>query len=779
MRKSKKILHSRWPLLLQVTLSLSVVLILVSLLTAYLTFHIVSDFEFNRAKEKNISSLSLLSATAIDAVITEDIPLLNTIATQTLKQSPQIHSLIIENEQGKRMVQQSQNDITPDNMLRTYSHSIIFENENFGSIIMQMDIRPIKKQINNQVTRVQIFVISILLTLTALIVILIHWLTIRPIRIIIRYLNSISESQQQLPLRLSISASRELELLASSASELSEMMLQRYQREKELLQTREELIEAHNEALSASRAKSGFLAAMSHEIRTPMNAVLGILGLLRDTALDKHQKQLVRTGRDSGELLLTIINDILDFSKMEADKLQLEQSGFDLHRLLTHSAELLRHQADRKGLALILRLEPVPDLPRYVKGDPDRLRQILINLINNAIKFTPNGTITISASATTLNYDKLTANEETFILSCSVQDTGIGIPEDLQYSLFEEFTMADQSHSRNHEGTGLGLAICKRLVTLMDGNIECCSELGKGSNFVFAIELKTATEEECSDRFSIDEPQLIPDSNTRILLAEDNPANQMVIKNILEYAGLQVDIVANGREAVEAIRSLPYDIILMDISMPEMDGMTATREIRKLPGEKGKLAIVALTAHALSGDRERFIQAGMDDYLSKPIDKKATLHCIASWTNKKINKNPEMTAPINQNEAPASDISKDEQYEYVDEQVLQQLIHDTDAEIVPELLTLYIVDAKKRSQLIKRAFEEKDIRTLEFESHTLGSSAAAHGNEKLHRQSRAIEHLCQEGNHQQALQQTATLLSIADESFRLLTLRVNKGFNNE
>lgn len=779
MRKSKKILHSRWPLLLQVTLSLSVVLILVSLLTAYLTFHIVSDFEFNRAKEKNISSLSLLSATAIDAVITEDIPLLNTIATQTLKQSPQIHSLIIKNEQGKRMVQQSQNDITPDNMLRTYSHSIIFENENFGSIVMQMDIRPIKKQINNQVTRVQIFVISILLTLTALIVILIHWLTIRPIRIIIRYLNSISESQQQLPLRLSISASRELELLASSASELSAMMLQRYQREKELLQTREELIEAHNEALSASRAKSGFLAAMSHEIRTPMNAVLGILGLLRDTALDKHQKQLVRTGRDSGELLLTIINDILDFSKMEADKLQLEQSGFDLHRLLTHSVELLRHQADRKGLALILRLEPVPDLPRYVKGDPDRLRQILINLINNAIKFTPNGTITISASATTLNYDKLTADEETFILSCSVQDTGIGIPEDLQYSLFEEFTMADQSHSRNHEGTGLGLAICKRLVTLMDGNIECCSELGKGSNFVFAIELKTATEEECSDRFSIDEPQLIPDSNTRILLAEDNPANQMVIKNILEYAGLQVDIVANGREAVEAIRSLPYDIILMDISMPEMDGMTATREIRKLPGEKGKLAIVALTAHALSGDRERFIQAGMDDYLSKPIDKKATLHCIASWTNKKNNPNLKMTAPINQNETPANDISKDMQYEYVDEQVLQQLIHDTDAEIVPELLTLYIVDAKKRSQLIKLAFEEKDIKTLEFESHTLGSSAAAHGNEKLHRQSRAIESLCQEGSHQQALQQTATLLSIADESFRLLALRVNKGFNNE
>jgi len=535
-----------------------------------------------------------------------------------------------------------------------------------------------------------------------------------------------------------------------SSLEQANVLLDRRVRERT-----QELELAHDAALSASRAKSGFLATMSHEIRTPLNAVLGILGLLKETPLNAEQQRFVHTGRESGELLLTIINDILDFSKMEADRMKLEHTGFNLHRLLSQTIELIQHQANKKSLSLVLMLDQ--DLPVYVKGDPDRLRQILLNLINNAIKFTPTGGVTIKASATS-------GEGDTIKLCCAVEDTGVGIGKEYHDSLFDKFTMADPSHSRTHEGTGLGLAICKRLVSLMHGSIDFSSEPGIGSTFYFDIQMELADRTECNAEPGSEEPVQLPAVNTRILLAEDNPANQMVFKMILEYAGLQVDIVANGEEAVEAVRTIPYDIVLMDISMPLMDGMKATRIIRQLSGPENKTPIVAITAHALSGDKERFLAAGMNDFLNKPIDRTKVLQCIAHWTGS--------GDKLQQNVMPGRSTAAIDEWALLDESVLQRLARDTAPEIVPELVELYISDARKRVELIQTALSEHDLKTLEFEVHTLGSSAAAHGNMRLHYLARQVERLCQDGDEEQAIADAQVLIPLASESFSLLGERV-------
>ncbi|MFT5506418.1 MAG: PAS domain S-box-containing protein [Gammaproteobacteria bacterium] len=526
-----------------------------------------------------------------------------------------------------------------------------------------------------------------------------------------------------------------------------------------------QLLDAIQKARQADEAKNRFLAVMSHEIRTPMNAVLGVLGLLRDTPLDEAQQNLIQTGRESGEMLLLIINDILDFSKMEANKLELESTNFDLHRLLNQSMELLKTRAQQNSLEMSVIL--ADNLPRFSHGDPSRLQQILVNLINNACKFTTNGSITLHASATLFS-------DSRFKLYCEVEDTGIGIPTNRQDELFEEFSMIDQSHSRAYEGTGLGLAICKRLVSLMGGEISVNSLPGLGSRFCFHVIMKVAEDGYIEQAQEL-KPIEFPSPDTRILVAEDNPANQRVIRSILQSAGLQVDLVSNGQEAVEAVAKLPYDIVLMDISMPQMDGMEATRAIRKIDGINNQVPIVALTAHALKGDRERFIASGMNDYLTKPIDKSATLRCIHLWTS---DRSDQKIQTDNQRTGPAPLKSDDDQITYVNEAVLQQLVRDTSADIVPELLRGYIDDTQERLRQIKIAVSRTDAGTLELEVHSLGSSAGSHSNTALLELSRHIESLCRQGDSESAMQQVPKLIELAEESLRLLAQRNEMGFES-
>ena len=557
--------------------------------------------------------------------------------------------------------------------------------------------------------------------------------------------------------QVNIESSGDLEEVAQAFNSMSYSLEQNYH----------DLEQARQEAETANDSKSRFLASMSHEIRTPMNAVLGILAILKESQLKPNQQSLVDTATDSSELLLSIINDILDFSRMEANTFYLNNSTFNLHECLQHSLHSFQPQANKKQLQLTLSLPS--NVPKYVSGDVNRLRQIMLNLIGNSLKFTDTGFILVAVDVQPIN-DRLQ-------LSCTVKDSGIGIKAEQLDCLFEEFTMADNSFSRSHEGSGLGLAITKRLVNMMDGDISVKSEYKKGSEFTFQIIVDLSTTEEIdiiqTRKQSL---QTLTSKNTKkqaqLLVVEDNHANQIVIKNTLHYAGYEIDIASNGKEAISMNQEKTYDLIFMDISMPEMDGMTATKNIRSLSKKHQKIPIIALTAHALSGDKERFIHAGMTDYLSKPFNRTKLLECIHHYLSR-----AEQDATEEDSTVPNIQNSKETtEPKYIDEEVIQQIIRDTDASIMPELIEFYIIESKMRVDTISKAGEEKDLYALEFEAHTLGSSALTLGNIALSAISREIELHCIQQQFDEALEKAILLPNIAMKSFLALEERNAQGF---
>ena len=469
------------------------------------------------------------------------------------------------------------------------------------------------------------------------------------------------------------------------------------------------LREGRELAEQANQVKSLFLAMMSHEIRTPLNALLGTQELLADTPLDATQKSYLKIAKDAGTHLLMLVNDILDLTKVEAGKLELENTVFDVEQVINEVVAIVTDSAETKNI--VLSLELAPDLSPWINGDPWRFRQVLLNLLSNAIKFTSYGSVTVKLSARPTD-----AGDGVLLLE--VIDTGIGIAEDIQPKLFNLFTQADPSDTRKYGGSGLGLAISKRLVELWGGHLGLESQPGVGTRFWFSCGEAAVPQALITTANAITNTLDLPFVAARLLLVEDSLANQAVLGALLRKGGHQVDIAGCGAAGIKAARIKEYDFIFMDVSMPDMTGMEAARSIRLLGGTAATVPIIAMTAHAFKGYEELCMAAGMNGFATKPVNKTDLLNLVQKWCSASGNKPTAVATP------PIKSLAS---VRLLNEKILQQFTDDFGVDKVLPLLRIFMGELIKRQNAIKLGIKQREVSVLGFEAHAIKSGAATFG----------------------------------------------------
>jgi signal transduction histidine kinase/CheY-like chemotaxis protein/HPt (histidine-containing phosphotransfer) domain-containing protein len=480
--------------------------------------------------------------------------------------------------------------------------------------------------------------------------------------------------------------------------------------ELKVVQRTEELASALNKAEAATEAKATFLASMTHELRTPMNGVIGTASLMADSELTTAQREQLDIIRNCGDHLLMVINDILDYSKIEALKMELEYAPLDLKKLIKEILNITKPMTDAKDLLIESFVDE--NAPAYIEGDVVRLRQVLVNLVSNAIKFTHNGGIYISVNPTSKN-----------TLEFSIRDTGIGIAPNVQKKLFSAFTQADSSTTRQYGGTGLGLVISKKLVELMGGNVSVKSQVGEGSVFTFSIQAKPLDAMPAEIEQNVLPFKLAEEKPMDILLAEDNLVNQMVAKGFLQKLGYIPDVVNNGYEAVQALKNKDYDLIFMDMMMPVMDGLEASRIICASKPAHQRPWIIAMTANALEEHKQQCLQAGMNDFLTKPYTignlQTALLAAPSVVRHKKIVQGSD-TPIIIQEDAKVSHLEEKSPTSYaaIDRQKLFDNFKD-DEDLVPFAIQAFMKDYPQRIKDIEQSIENDNADQLAMAAHTL------------------------------------------------------------
>jgi two-component system, sensor histidine kinase len=477
----------------------------------------------------------------------------------------------------------------------------------------------------------------------------------------------------------------------------------------DLRMAHDSLRQAKEEAEAANAAKSEFLAVISHEMRTPLNGVTGTIGLLLDTPLTPDQAHLAETAQRSGRFLSTLIGDLLDLSKIEAGQVNLEMSDFSPRDIAGQAIELLQPAARDKGIDLSLRVDAA--LPAMVRTDPARTHQILINLLSNGVKFTERGAVEVRLGFVPGGLDGASGR-----LLIDVTDTGIGIAPERGHALFRPFGQLDSSIRRRFGGSGLGLSICHKLVGLLGGEIGVDSDGRSGSRFWvrLPVEPARAAAGAKGGNGAAAEPAAL---HGRILLAEDSQTNAMIATVLLERKGARVDLVSNGREALDAVQQRPYDMIVMDVAMPEMDGLTATRQIRALGGDFAHLPIIGLTAHAMPSDERACLDAGMDRYLTKPIDRSAFLKAVAEYLGG-------AAPPPERPEAPLATAM-------IDRAQVDEIWGELDSESYREVVGVFLDELEQRLGALDQAVAQGDRRAISRHAHALKGAAANIGGRPL------------------------------------------------